>query len=380
MPTKILIVDDEIDSLKLIGLMLQRQGYDVAMAQNGQQALEGAISEDPDLIILDVMMPDMDGYEVCRRLREDERTEGIPIIMFTAKSMVDDKVTGFEAGADDYLTKPTHPAELAARVQAVLTRSAAKQAGDQQPYFTYGFIGAKGGVGLSTLAMNVGAVMAQQEATTLVDFRLGQGTIGLSLGFPKQTGLADVLKNPKNINSKGIEDQLVTHHSGLRLLSASPRSRESQLKLSPEAARAIIKALGTHARHVLIDMGPGLNALTMSLVRELTQLAIVVEPHQPALALGRDILNELRQANVPATNINLVIVNRAPSSLQVAWQDAEQFLEHDIKAVIPAVPELAFQAVENNMPLASQHPDAVVSGQYSKLAAELVKQARSALQ
>jgi CheY-like chemotaxis protein len=91
MAEKILIVDDDVDSLKLIGLMLQRNGYEVVAASAGNQALSKAASEHPDLIILDVMMPDMNGYEVCRRLRGNTQTQGIPIIMFTAKTMVDDK-------------------------------------------------------------------------------------------------------------------------------------------------------------------------------------------------------------------------------------------------------------------------------------------------
>ncbi|HVU12446.1 MAG TPA: response regulator, partial [Phototrophicaceae bacterium] len=120
MAEKILVVDDDIDSLKLIGLMLQRNGYEVIAANAGNQALTRAASDHPDLIILDIMMPDMNGYEVSRRLRRNPETQNIPIIMFTAKTLIDDKVAGFEAGADDYLTKPTHPAELASRVKAIL--------------------------------------------------------------------------------------------------------------------------------------------------------------------------------------------------------------------------------------------------------------------
>lgn len=122
MPEKILVVDNDIDSLKLIGLMLQRQGYEIMVAQGGQQALQKAAEVHPDLIVLDVMLSDIDGYEVCRRLRAHPATKETPILIFTARGMVDDKVAGFEAGADDYLTKPTHPAELASRVRAVLDR------------------------------------------------------------------------------------------------------------------------------------------------------------------------------------------------------------------------------------------------------------------
>ena len=159
MAEKILIVDDDIDSLKLIGLMLQRHGYEVIAANAGAQAISKALSDRPNLIILDVMMPDMDGYEVCRRLRADNATSGIPIIMFTAKTLVDDKVAGFEAGADDYLTKPTHPAELASRVKAILARSAGQRGNDTQRGMTIGFMGAKGGVGTTTTALNIAAAL-----------------------------------------------------------------------------------------------------------------------------------------------------------------------------------------------------------------------------
>ena len=91
MSDKILIVDDDIDTLKLVGLMLERQGYNIVIASNGKLGISKASEEKPDLILLDVMMPDLDGYQVTRRLRSDPALAHIPIIMFTAKSMVDDK-------------------------------------------------------------------------------------------------------------------------------------------------------------------------------------------------------------------------------------------------------------------------------------------------
>ena len=183
MPDKILIVDDDIDSLKLIGLMLQRHGYEVVAANAGNQALLKAVSDHPDLIILDVMMPDMDGYEVCRRLRANPDTRAIPIIMFTAKTLVDDKVAGFEAGADDYLTKPTHPAELASRVKTILARSSSQRKPEAPKGVGIGLIGAKGGVGVTTLALNIAAAFTLiGENPVLADFRLGLGSLGLLLG------------------------------------------------------------------------------------------------------------------------------------------------------------------------------------------------------
>ncbi|MCX6025721.1 MAG: response regulator, partial [Chloroflexi bacterium] len=92
MPEKILIVDDDLDTLKLVGMMLQRRGYSIVAAINGTQALSKAASDRPDLILLDVMMPDLDGFEVARRLRADPLYASVPILMFTAKAQVDDKV------------------------------------------------------------------------------------------------------------------------------------------------------------------------------------------------------------------------------------------------------------------------------------------------
>src|SRR6266545_5007760 len=143
MSEKILIIDDDLDTLRLVGLMLQRQGYQISAATNGQQGLEKAFDEDPDLILLDVMMPDMDGYEVTRRLRQNPSTLDTPIMMFTAKTQLDDKVIGFEVGANDYLTKPTHPSELQARVKTLLSRGSdrktnADQAKDENRGFVVG--------------------------------------------------------------------------------------------------------------------------------------------------------------------------------------------------------------------------------------------------
>ena len=152
-PRRVLIADDDVDALRLVGMMLERQGYEILAAANGQQALQKAIETQPDLLILDVMMPDMDGYEVASKIRSHPATESIPILMFTAKTSVNDKIAGFQAGADDYLTKPIHPRELASRVEALLERQHAGD-GDFEKGHIIGFLPTKGGLGTSTLTLN----------------------------------------------------------------------------------------------------------------------------------------------------------------------------------------------------------------------------------
>ena len=134
---KILVVDDEALLVKGIRLNLQNEGYEVITGSNGAEAVSAAQNQNPDLIILDVMMPEMDGLEACARIREFSQ---VPIIMLTAKADDMDKLMGFEQGADDYLTKPFNILELKARVRALLRRSNA-QSGEKAQLFQIGKIG-----------------------------------------------------------------------------------------------------------------------------------------------------------------------------------------------------------------------------------------------
>lgn len=125
MKPKILVVDDEPDALELIGFNLKRAGFDVVSASDGAEALRRARDQAPNLIVLDLMLPEMDGLEVCKALRQDSTTGSIPIIMLTAKAGEIDRVLGLELGADDYVTKPFSPRELVLRVKNLLGRRTA---------------------------------------------------------------------------------------------------------------------------------------------------------------------------------------------------------------------------------------------------------------
>lgn len=122
MKEKILIVDDEKDIVKMLDYNLKKDGFRAVSCQDGEEALDLAVREHPDLIILDLMLPGVDGLEVCKTLKKGNKTAAIPVIMLTAKAQEVDKILGLELGADDYITKPFSPRELVARVKAVLRR------------------------------------------------------------------------------------------------------------------------------------------------------------------------------------------------------------------------------------------------------------------
>jgi two-component system phosphate regulon response regulator PhoB len=127
----ILIVDDEADLASLVEFNLKQEGLETSVALTGAQALQLAAAKPPDVVLLDLMLPDISGKEVCRRLRADPKTRTVPIVMLTARGEESDRVEGFEVGADDYVTKPFSPRELVLRLKAILRRAAPAEQGEK---------------------------------------------------------------------------------------------------------------------------------------------------------------------------------------------------------------------------------------------------------
>ena len=119
----ILIIEDEIDIANLVGFNFERNGYSVDIAHDGREGLEKILKNQPDVVILDLMLPEIDGYKILKKMQRDTRSHSIPVIMLTAKSQIDDRLKGLELGADDYITKPFSPKELILRAQAILKRN-----------------------------------------------------------------------------------------------------------------------------------------------------------------------------------------------------------------------------------------------------------------
>jgi DNA-binding response OmpR family regulator len=132
---KILVVDDEPEAVELVEFNLKQSGYAVMTAVDGAEALKKARSQSPDLIVLDVMLPEMDGFEICKTLRLDPATARVPILMLTAKAAEIDRVLGLELGADDYLTKPFSPRELMLRIKNILARGQTVEKPNEQMRF-----------------------------------------------------------------------------------------------------------------------------------------------------------------------------------------------------------------------------------------------------
>ncbi len=375
MAEKILIVDDDYDTLRLVGLMLERQGYAIIAAENGQQALQALKSEKPDLVLLDVMMPGMDGYEVAQRIRLDQETADIPIIMFTAKTQVEDKVTGLEAGVDVYLTKPTQPRELFAQVKVLLSRSkksiTTPLLKEPKRGFIIGAIAAKGGVGVSTLAINLGITIHQTtgEECLVADFHPGSGDISWTLGYHSQGGLNNLLEyEPSMISAELVEDEVIIHDSGVHLLLASQSPKEAAQLTEVAKLKAIATQLPFITPWVVMDLGSYFLPAIQSLSKLCDEILIVVEPTPTNVNQTKALLEDLFSLGIPEERIRIVMFNRLRSSIQLNLKQVENDIGYKITTIFTPAPELAFQASVSNMPMVSQHVGSITSQQFESLA------------
>lgn len=383
MPEKILIVDDDVDTLRLVGLMLQRQGYQISAAANGQQGLQKAIDEKPDLILLDVMMPDMDGFEVTRRLRGNESTAGIPILMFTAKTQLDDKVTGFEAGADDYLTKPTHPSELQAHVKALLARAGqrteehAAAAPQETRGHVVGVLAARGGLGVSTVAVNVAAGLFTRTKgeVILAEMVPGKGTLGMDLGVANQKALVKFLEGaPKEITRERVSGALMPHISGTKLLLASDHPSDMHLISQIAQYEALVKRLASLARFIVLDLGSGLPPFVQKLAPLCQNMVVVLEGVPNTILHTKTLIGEITALGLKSQQILPVLNNRIRSDTQLPWTVVQDKLGHPLSVTLTPAPELLTQATRMQTAAILCQPEGITAQQVLKLVDQIIKQ------
>lgn len=387
MAEKILVVDDDVDTLRLVGLMLQRQGYAIVAASNGRQAITMATAEMPDLIILDVMMPDMDGYEVTRQLRGNPQTAEIPIIMFTAKSQIDDKVSGFESGADDYLTKPTQPRELFAHVKALLARSSKARLGNapavpKEPTrpaiersYTIGILAAKGGLGVTTLTLNLALALRakSRKGVVVAEYRPGMGTMGLDLGFIRPEGLRKVLEmNPSELTTREIEQHLLTHSSNVQFLLASYETQECKYLLKAERFESLTRALVYMGRYTLLDLGTSVTPINEKVLPLCNEVIVVVEPAPNTVKQTRELLQTLASMGFGQGRLRIVLINRTRSDVQMSWTQVQEELGQNLAVIITPAPEALYQAALRGTPLILLQPEGLTAQQIGKLTAAIV--------
>jgi pilus assembly protein CpaE len=365
MAAKILVVDDDPNVQRGLEYTLKQEGYVVVIASDGAEAFRLYGAEAPDLILLDVLLPKMDGYQVAEKIRAEEAgSRHVPIIMLTAEREVEQKVRGLRAGADDYLIKPFHPAELLARIKSLLARFAPRESLLARPPLgrILAFYGAKGGVGTTTIAINAAIALHRElgRKVCLVDGNLqfGDHRVFLDLGLDRKS-IVDVVTAPA-IDGDLIKSTLVKHDSGIDLLLAPPSPETAEL-VRPEHLPEIAEILATMYDYVLIDIDKRLDDINLGVFEAASMVFVVMTADLSCLKNVRLILETMNHLGYPAAKTQLVL-NRSNAFTGINVKNAEGALKRPIDHQVVNEYRGAISALNTGAPFMFGKADSALGG------------------
>src|SRR5215207_7200954 len=350
--TRILVVDDSPINLKLVSAALVPAGYEIVTAQNGREALQRVEGIQPDMVILDVMMPELNGYEVCRRLRQRANLGQLPIMMLTANDSLEERINGLEAGADDYMSKPFEVPELQARVKALLRRATPTQpAAATRQGKVIAVFSLRGGIGVSTLATNLAAGLAQLwgQPTALVDLVLASGQSALMLNAPLRHTWADLAEaSVGEIDGDLVESVLLNHACGTRVLAAAVRPEQSEL-ISAEKVAHVISLLKERYEYVVLDLPHDFADTTLAGLDAAHQVLILLAPELASVRATACAIDVFDHLDYTRDRVALVL-NATFERGGLARKDIEATLKRPIAMVLPYMPDPLVSAINRGVP------------------------------
>ncbi len=301
----ILVVDDDPDLRPLMKLTLMKLGHTPALAARGEEGLAAARTGQYHVVILDVMMPDMDGYEVTRRLRADPSTQDLPILILTARSQSADYEAAMEAGADDHLAKPFNADELNAKIIKVLKGRPERHSTSPATSTArvLAVLGLRGGVGVTTLAVTLaGTLLREGKRVCLIDLSPAGGPIALHLRLRPATTWADL---PNALDKNTVGQYLTSHDSGLKVLAAPPLP--TRKPLTGDQFQSALTALGQAFDEIVVDTAPLLDDATSLAVTAAKQTLLVFTPEVGALQTTRSTVRALISLGVTDVKVGLML-------------------------------------------------------------------------
>ncbi len=366
---RVLVIDDEVIFHSMVAHALEGLNIEITAAENGFSGLALARSFKPDVIVSDVMMPDINGYEVVRNLRREPGFAHIPILMLTAQSGLQDKLKAFEAGADDYLSKPFEPAELAARVRVLLrsaemARAVAKPAPapTREEARLVAIHSLRGGTGCSSLAVNLalGLHGIWQEATILFDLTMMAGQVALMLNAPLKRTWADISRfNPNELDDQAVNSIISKHESGLDFVAAPTLPSEADT-IKVETLDTALRLIKKNYAYGVIDLPHDFHENTLQVLETADLILLVASPDMASIRATAATLDTYQKLSYAPERIK-VVLNATFPRLGIPHEKFAAALGVPISIVIPYNPDLFVEAINSGKPFISNKPGENIS-------------------
>ncbi|MCB0172485.1 MAG: response regulator [Anaerolineae bacterium] len=363
----ILIIDDDQDILRLLEFSFKRSGHSVSISSNGEQGLAQAEIENPDLIICDVMMPKMTGYDFCRQARTKPDLKDTPIVIFSARFQPIDRQTALDAGATDYLAKTVAPDELVGRIEELLPTATPPTLGG-----TVGLFSMKGGTGVTSLAVNlaIALTLAHKAGAVLADLALVGGHSALMLGVRPTSSLPKLLSTGEpQFTTEMVQPYLVKHSSGVQLLASLPAFSEAVAP--PDRLESLVQCLKSSFDFTVLDLSHLLEPQFSALLPLLDKIVLVLSPDMPSVQSTVIALQGLAQLGADDQKISLV-VNQITPRHSLPLQTIQKVIKRPITLAVPFEPEM-IRAVNSGKPLLLASPQTPAASAIGKLADTLFK-------
>lgn len=377
--TKVLVVDDDLNIQRVLVFTLKQEGYEVHVASDGEAAVEMAAAITPDLILMDVAMPKLDGYAATQRIRQAEQGRRVPIIMLTAEADVEQRVKGLRAGADDDIVKPFHPLELIARIKSLLARSGPPKPRPADPERSAlgalcCFYPAKGGVGTTTIAINTAIALAGplKRRTALVDANLQFGDMRVFLDLSLDSNsIVNAITEP-DLDADLLKKLMVNHHTGVDLLLAPPNPESADLvaerqRTAPASLSDLLGLMRKAYDFTIVDMPKAIDDFNLQLFDESDLIFVVMTADLSCLKNVRLVLETMDSLGYERSKIQLVL-NRSNAYTGINIDNAESALGRKIDYQIINEYRAAISALNSGEPFMSSRPDGPLAQSVSSFA------------
>ncbi len=382
---RVLLIDDEQFYFKLIQKALKEADYTLEYARSGSEGLAKIPSFEPEMLIIDLKLPEPDGFEILRRLRRDPKFSYVPVIVITSKDELSEKLRAFELGADDYLVKPFQPEELVARMGILARRGRAMQivqkdatSASDKTFVTVHSL--RGGLGCSSIVVNLGLAFQKLwgKRTLLVDSVLTAGQVALLLDA-KPTA---TWENLVGIEAENIDDALVgeimsSHKSGIRYI-ASPRYPIAADTFSNEVLKLLLERIKSLNDFVIVDTSHDFSDMAIQMLSTASTILLVLAPEMASLRTTVSAMEIYDRLGISLDKVKIALNNNS-SNPAIKQAQLEKVLKRPIDFVLPYEAGEVNRALNFGQPFILTNPDLPICLVLEKMAYELSADAYKAL-
>jgi pilus assembly protein CpaE len=382
---RVLLIDDEQFYFKLLQKSLKEAEYKLEYAKSGSEGLAKIPSFEPELLIVDLKLPELDGFEILKRLRRDPKFSYIPVIVITSQDELSDKLKAFELGADDYLVKPFQPEELVARMGTLARRGRAMQIAQKEAISASETTiitvhSLRGGLGCSSIVVNLGLAFHKLwgKRTLLIDSVLTAGQVALLLDAkPTATWEHLVGLEIENLDDVAVSEIMCSDKSGVRYI-ASPRYPIAADTFTSEMLKLMMEKIRNQNDFIVVDTSHDFSDMTIHMLSISSTILLVMAPEMASLRTTVSAMEIYDRLGIPLDKVKIALNNNS-SNPAIKQAQLEKVLRRPIDFVLPFEAGEVNRALNFGQPFILNNPDLPICLALEKMAYSLSDEASKAL-